>query len=153
MSFEKKLRSYFLGKLPHSNDILISLLQALMGGTTVSELRCELSGDYSTIPRVPHPWPARTKNALCVSLDEGAFEDFHFILPPGLVSTKRPMYFAGAVNGEVATSISLCKLLNHHSGKLILDDELPGLVQCADRHDAEISPPRSVTHLYSLPHS
>jgi len=109
LPFQNQLRRYFLGELPHSKDFLKSSLQNLMVGTTATDLRCEPSGDCNAILRVSHPWPARTKNALRVSLDKGTFEDFHFMLPPDPVSTKYPMHFAGAVDGKVASSIILRK--------------------------------------------
>ena len=153
-SFQRQLHRYFLGEIPHSKDILKSLLQALMGVPTAADLGFELSGDCNTIPRVSHPWPGRTKNALRVSLDEGTFEDFHFTLTPGPVPTKYPMYFAGAVDKKVASSIGFCKLSNCHSGNLILENVLPVcLLQQDNQLAAEISLARSVTHLHSLPHS
>ena len=154
LPYQTQLRRYFLGELPHCEGIFKSLLQALMSRTTVTDPRCELSADCNTISRVSHPWPARTKKALRVSLDKGTFEDFHFMLPSGLASTKHPMHFAGAVNGAVACSITSCKLSNCHLSKMILDEELSVCsLQHPDQHDAEISLARSVSHSHSFPHS
>ena len=154
LPLELQLHRYFSGELPHGEGILNLLLQTLTDGTTVTDLRHELSGDCNTIPRVSHPWPVRTKNALCMSLDNGTFEDFHLTLTPGPVPTKHPMYFAGAVDRDAASSIRLCKLSNCHLGKLIVDDELPVCpLQHYNQHDTEFSLARSVTRLHSLPHS
>ena len=150
-SFRQQLSCYFYGDSPHSKDILTSLLRALMDGATVGNPRCELNGNCNTIPRVSHPWPARTKKALHASLDKGTFEDFHFTVPLGSEKTKHPVHFAGVVDEGVVSSISHRKLLNHHANKLKIDDGLSVCRPlCITKNDAEISLARSVTSLESL---
>ena len=105
-AFQKQLSRYFSGEIPHSRDILTSLLRALMDGTTVSGSRCETSDNCNTILRVSPPWPIRTKKALWASLDTGLFEDFHLMAPPSSVPTKYPVYFAGVVDGGVGFPFS-----------------------------------------------
>ena len=108
-TFEQQLARYFSGELPHSRDVLKSLLQALMGESTASNPRCELGGGHNTIPRVSRPWPARTKRALRISLDSGTFEDIHIATLPGSGTTKHLVYFAGVVDEAVGSPISRCK--------------------------------------------
>lgn len=80
-----------------------------MGGPTTGDPRREMGG-YNTVPRVSHPWPARTKKALRISLDMGIFEDIHVVVLPGSESTKHSVYFAGIVDEAVGSSISRRKL-------------------------------------------
>ena len=118
--FRRLLARYFSGELPHSKEMLKSLLQTLMDGTTVVGPHREPSDDCITIPRVSQPWPVRTKVALRTSLDEGVFEDLHISIPPGPVETKRRFHFAGNVDRGVAASIQICELLNCLLGEIII---------------------------------
>jgi hypothetical protein len=86
-----------------------------MDGTTVSDPRCELGGECSTILRVSRPWPVRTKKALLMSLDKGVFEDFHLMVPPGSVPTKDTVHFAGVVDEGVGSPFSRRELSNYHA--------------------------------------
>lgn len=123
-----------------------------MDGTTVSNPRCELNGNCNTVPRVSHPWPARTKKALHVSLDKGTFEDFHLTVPLGPAKTKHPVHFAWVVDEGAFFSISHRKFLNRHANKLTMDDGLSVSHPCQwmAQNGAGISLARSVTSLDSL---
>jgi hypothetical protein len=66
-------------------------------------------GDNAAILRVSRPWPAGTRNALRISLDHGSFEDIRVLVPSGPGLTEEPVYFTGAVNEQVGSSISRCK--------------------------------------------
>lgn len=103
--FQRQLIRYFDGELPHSSDLLTSLLQAVMDGTAANDQPLADNGHVS-IQRVSYPWPVRTKKALRAALDYGAFEDIRVTVPSGPESTEQPMYFAGVVDETVGTTIS-----------------------------------------------
>jgi len=109
----------------------------------------KLSGDCNTIRRVSRPWPARTKKALRRSLDEGIFEDFSVMVPPGSVSVKHLMHFAGVVDEVVSSSISHREFSNCYADKLITDGRLPVCrSEPTSQHDAETSLSRLVENIH-----
>jgi hypothetical protein len=112
--FQQQMSRYFSGELRHSKDFLTSLLETLMSDRPVSDIPCGVDGSHNTIPRVSRPWPARTKNALQMSLDCGIFEDIRIMASSGYGPTKYPVYLAGAVDERVGSSISQRKFLTHH---------------------------------------
>ena len=147
--FHTHLSRYFSGELPHSKDILTSLLQSLMDGPTPGNPRCEPSDECNTILRVSPPWPARTKKALCMSLDEGIFEDFHLTIPPGSGSTEHIVHFARAVDEGIGSPFSRRKFQNHRiSEPIMIDDGLPVChSEFTYQHDATACPSTSVTNI------
>lgn len=76
-----------------------------MDGSTVNGSN-EVHNSCSRIQRVSRPWPTRTKRALFTSLDSGEFESVHVVVPLGPELTEQPIYFAGAVDEQVGSSIS-----------------------------------------------
>lgn len=73
------------------------------------------------IVRVALPWPARTKVALLSSLDCGTFEDVRVAAPSGFEPAEQLMYFAGAVDRQVASTILRRKPSDYHEAELITD--------------------------------
>ena len=107
-----------------------------------SNFRYELGGGYNTITRVSRPWPARTKKALQMSLDEGIFEDIHVVALSGSESTEHLLHFAGVVDEAVGSSISHRKSSDRHMNNLVINDYFP--VCCPetprqDKIDASVS--------------
>ena len=113
-AFQKQLSRYFSGEIPHSRDILTSLLQTLMDGTAVSDPR-EASDNCNTILRVSCPWPVRTEKALRTSLDTGLFEDFQLVIASGSVPQDCSVHFAGVVDEGVGSPFSRRELSSHHA--------------------------------------
>lgn len=104
-AFEHQISRYFSGELPHSKDFLTSLLQTLMSDRPALNIPSSgVGGNNNTIPRVSHPWPVRTKDALCISLDRGTFEDISIMVPLGPEQTKYPVYFAEPVDEGIGLS-------------------------------------------------
>lgn len=73
------------------------------------------------IVRVALPWPARTKVALLSSLDCGTFEDVRVAAPSGFEPAEQLMYFAGAVDRQVASTILRRKPSDYREAELITD--------------------------------
>lgn len=76
-----------------------------MDGSTVNGLN-GVHNSRSSIQRVSRPWPTRMKKALFTSLDSGEFESVHAVVPLGPGLTGQSIYFAGAVDEQVGSSIS-----------------------------------------------
>jgi hypothetical protein len=76
-----------------------------MDGSTVDGLN-EVNTRHSIIQRVSQPWPIRIKKALFTSLDCGEFESVHVVVPLGPELAEQSIYFAGAVDEQVGSSIS-----------------------------------------------
>ena len=111
-----------------------------MDGTNTSDHRFEPGSGCDTIPRVPRPWPDRTKKALRTSLDEGIFEDFRLAIPLNSVSSEHLVHFAGAVDEGVGSLISSGEPSDYCPGELLIDDHL--LVCRSEptyQHEAEVS--------------
>ena len=66
----------------------------------------EVNNSRSSIQRVSRPWPTRTRKALFKSLDSGEFESVHVAIPLGPELTEQPIYFAGAVDEQIGSSVS-----------------------------------------------
>jgi hypothetical protein len=146
--FRRLLSRYFTGELPHSREMLKSLLQTLMDDSTVVSPNYE-PGDYGiTIPRVSQPWPARTKVALRTSLDEGTFEDLHLSITPGPGETECQLHFARNADKGVATSIPICKLLNCLLSETIITTRLQYLSCILAPETTQRSPLKGPCHMH-----
>ena len=149
-TFRSHLSRYFSGELPHSKDTVTSILQSLMDGPTPGNPSCGLSGDCTTTLRVSLPWPNRTKKALAISLDEGIFENFHLMIPPGLGSTEHVLHFAGAADEGIGSPFSRRRFPNYHASELMTigDDLLVCHSGLAYQHDIVTSPSTLVTNIH-----
>jgi len=157
-AFQSHLSRYFSGELPHSRDILTSLLQSLMDGPTPGDPRCDLSGDCNAILRVSPPWPIGTKQVLCMSLDKGIFEDSHLTILPGSGSTEYTLHFAGVVDEGIGSPFSRREFPNYRTfGLTSIDNDFPVCrSEFTYHHDATVSPSTLVTiiHIHFLcPHT
>ena len=96
-----------------------------MDGSVTNDNPLGVDNDHGAITKVFRPWPARTKKALRASLDRGVFENIRATVPSGPESTEQLMYFAGAVDERVGTSISRREHLNYPQSELMANDGSP----------------------------
>ena len=82
------------------------------------------TGSHDASLRVSQSWPARTKDALRVSLDHGTFEDICLAVYSGPELAMYPVYFAGVVDERVGSPISCRKCSNYHRNKLTTSAEV-----------------------------
>lgn len=122
-----------------------------MDGPVVNHQNLGVDIDRSTILRVSHPWPARTKEALRASLDCGTFEDIRVTDPSASdpESTEQRIYFAWAVDKRVGASISRCKPSSRFQSDLMTNDSpLVRQPESASQQEVEASLLTLVTNFH-----
>lgn len=110
LAFRGKLSAYFRGELPHCKEVVTSTLLCLLDGSTINEISDERVDECNTISRLTCAWPGRTREALGMSLDNGAFDDFELVIPSNTATPRYKVYLAttimGGIMGRVVSQLS-----------------------------------------------